>query len=272
MTHTLKTQLSQKTTTALRLDQKLVTSLQILQMPVKELEQFIEEKLVLNPLIPLELLKSKELLLDDLGIAVEDCAADPLAENLFWQSLFQNETEKSVLHDPCEVVTEETHNKDTIRTLQNKELFHPPSQHGELDIDLLMFFQGSKWKIVSFQPYEALIEKTLLSQKTRETLKAEHAPFWKELVALQYALSSRKNLLVSIGEEIAAHWNSIFQNQTITPLDLNKTAATLGRHRTTLFRAVKGKNLFTPQGIIALDTLFEGIRAKKAKERKKIKK
>lgn len=265
MTNSLETKSYQKATTGLRLDHKLVTSLQILQMPVKELEQFLEEKLLVNPLIPLELLKPKELLLEDLGITVENCAADPLAENLFWQSLYQNETEKSVLEDPSEEILYEERTAPIFKmspsSLSKENLEH--------EIDLFIFFQGSKWKVVSPQPYEPIIEKALLAQKNLNEQKSQNTPFWKELINLQYALSSRKNLLISIGHEITASWNSIFQNGEPAPLDLSETAKRLGRHRTTLFRAIKGKKLFTPQGILSLDALFEGKRAKNAKQRKK---
>lgn len=267
MTHTLANQTSQKAIQKLRLDQKLVTSLQILQMPVKELEQFLEEKLILNPLIPLELLESKELLLADLGIPLEDIGADPHAEELFWQSILQNETEKSPY-----LLSEESHvERNFSSSSTTKELLPFVKQGRDIEIDLFLFFQGNSWKTLSFQPFASLLEKTILAQKNLPETLQEKAPFWKELLAMQQALSSRKNLLIAIGKEIGASWDQLFQNGTISPLCLEKTASKLGRHRTTLYRAIKAKKIFTPRGILSLETLFEGrrkskLRSKQAKD------
>jgi DNA-directed RNA polymerase specialized sigma54-like protein len=263
MTNSLETSCRQKQAASLRLDHKLVTSLQILQMPVKDLEQFLEEKLVLNPLVPLELLKSKELLMGDLGSSWD--TADPFAETLFWQSVLQKESEKSQIF-----AGESSHEAGEFSRSSSAKEFSPPLKiHGENEIDLIIYFQGSSWKIASPQPYQPLVEKCLLELKNLPEITPLHTPFWKELLNLQYALDARKNLLISIGKELTSSWNTLFQNGAPVPLDLSETAKRLGRHRTTLFRAIKGKTLFTPEGIISLETLFEGKRAQKKRQSQK---
>ena len=82
---------------------------------------------------------------------------------------------------------------------------------------------------------------------------------------LQWALKQRANTLLCVGREIVSHQKNFLRDGTLCPLTLRQVALRVGRHESTVSRAVSNKSIETPRGVFGLRFFFcSGIGATSA--------
>ena len=78
----------------------------------------------------------------------------------------------------------------------------------------------------------------------------------REAVFLKWALERRAQTLLAVGREILARQEGFMRGQALRPLTLRQVAQAVGRHESTVSRAVSHKTMETPRGVLALRSFF----------------
>ncbi len=104
--------------------------------------------------------------------------------------------------------------------------------------------------------YRQMLENPATPEETRQYLRDKI----RSGDALIRSLEQRKQTLLAIATEIARRQPEFFERgrAALTPMTMAEVAAAVGVHETTVSRAVNGKYVATPQGILELRQFFTG--------------
>jgi len=115
-------------------------------------------------------------------------------------------------------------------------------------------FSVPNLKISSY--YTTLAKDTTVSEKTRKFLQENiQAGRW-----IIDAIEQRKNTLLKVAKSVVKHQHDFFEKGSLylRPLPMSKVADEVGVHLATVSRAVAGKYIQSPWGILPLRKFFSG--------------
>lgn len=128
-----------------------------------------------------------------------------------------------------------------------------PDEHGGYTVSMTDAFMPSL-RVSSF--YKKMAQNRTLDEKTREFLQ-------KNIRSAQWfmdAVEQRKQTLLRVAEAIVRHQQEFFSHGKLClrPLPMAAIADEVGVHIATVSRAVSGKYVQCPQGILPLRSFFSG--------------
>lgn len=109
--------------------------------------------------------------------------------------------------------------------------------------------------------YKKMMKNQSIPEQTRQYIRER----LNSANILIKALNSRRHLIRIVVEELIRHQKEFFENEggSIKAITIDRIAKAIGRHKSTVSRAISGKYIQTPQGIFELRYFFDrGIRQK----------
>lgn len=102
--------------------------------------------------------------------------------------------------------------------------------------------------------YKDMIGKAGIDAKARQFLRDQI----RDGRSLIRAVSLRQETILAITHQLILHQKEFFKKgaRFLKPLTMNEVADALGMHATTISRAVAGKHVLTPQGLIEMRSFF----------------
>lgn len=138
---------------------------------------------------------------------------------------------------------------------------HSPSQN--ITPDVLIEKDDTTWKV---KVYQSQLPKLALKEFDADGKKLMKT-FIANAKALCTGLERRKQTLQKIAIVLVNQQRPFFDGiATLTPLDTKEIAKSLSIHESTLFRAIAGKYVETPKGILPLKVFFEKTTFKKSSQ------
>jgi DNA-directed RNA polymerase specialized sigma54-like protein len=221
---------------------RMMLSLEVLQLPIMDLQKRIEHELVENPVLEL-----RDPCTDDQAPSEELGEFRDHMPDIFLERT--DDGDYKVQLDMSGTPPDHPSPVEEVNEFQDHrpDIFLKRSQNGEYTVHVV-----EDWNIYISKRYIELYEDPDSKPVVRKYLKRKI----KQAQWLLESIEQRRNTLEKITRAIIKHQREFFNR--IEPLKMRQIAHEAGLHVTTMSRAVEGKWLQTPHGLFPLESFFGG--------------